>query len=144
MRKVSGVSNHLCHNCQGSHRTIHKGCEEIIKAKEISKIMVYENLPFIQARRKYEEKYSARSPAPTRTIENFLQLNPKTQTQLQENVAPLLSTSQKWAARTSSNVEIVRKHLKELKTPSVEEVSQASKEEISKLVEIINSYNKKT
>ncbi|XP_044575225.1 uncharacterized protein LOC123259030 [Cotesia glomerata] len=84
-----------CRNCKGSHRTISKDCEEIIKAKEISKIMAYENLPFIQARRKYEGRSSAMSSAPTRTIENFPQLNSRTQTQIQENVALPFFTFQK-------------------------------------------------
>lgn len=128
-----------CRNCQGAHRTIYKDCEEIIKAKEISKIMAYENLPFIQTRRKYEGRSSVMSSAPTRTIENFPQLNSRTQTQVQENVTLSSFTSQKWGAKSNSSAEKVRKYLKELKTPRVEEVSQASKEEISNLVEIIKN-----
>lgn len=59
-----------CINCGGGHKTLDRSCPVYKKAEEINRIMAYDNLPYILARRVFENNTN-HLRVPERTETNF-------------------------------------------------------------------------
>lgn len=109
----SHAESHVCNrpskcvNCSGAHRSFYKDCQEILKAKEISRIMAYDNVSFIQARRIFEGSNNFFT-VPVRNQANFPELN----TNISSSTRPRANIIQE-----TCTIEAIKNQLKEIKAP---------------------------
>lgn len=60
-----------CVNCKETHRTLDRNCNQYKKRVEIAKVMAFDNLPYLEAKRIVEKNFMKSKEPPRKTLNNF-------------------------------------------------------------------------
>ncbi|KAH0552562.1 hypothetical protein KQX54_012577, partial [Cotesia glomerata] len=123
-----------CINCGGSHRSLDRACPKVREANEISEIIAYDNLMYMQAKKLYEAKGRVPASAPDMTLLNF----PPLKQNLLSGQRPPLNQSFMGSSNTAETVIV---QLKKTRETEITPPSEMSNKAVHYFLEMINNIS---